>query len=289
MRSGGLLVYLLAALAMLGGGLSPVAALDERALPGYETVRLAVLAAVVIVMAVALPTGAGYRGDAAHVTAATYTLRYGFDNRWRYALEDVARAIEQSGADVVTLQEVDTGRLTSLGVDDVYYLARRLHMREYYLPTVERLTGLAVLSRLPVVFAEGHLVSSRMEQTGLVHVQVSAAGRDVHVYSTWLGIRGEDTRKQIAEVVARIGDRSPAVLGGAFNTEPGSGAYGAINAAGFDFAAFGLGAPSPHIQSRDPVPHTDYVFLRGLNSLHGWLPRIPATNHRLVAVRFALP
>ena len=247
------------------------------------------LLAIVVVLASTLPIGTGNTSNADNVTAVTYTIRYGYDNRWRYALEDMARAIEQSGADVVTLQEVDAGRLTSLGTDDVYYLARRLNMRSYYLPTVERLTGIAVLSRLPIIQAEGRLITSQQEQTGIVHAQLAAAGRDLHVYSTWLGIRGEDTQRQISEAIGIIGANSPTVLGGAFNTEPGSSAYAAINDAGFDFAAFGLGAPSPHIQSRDPVPHTDYVWLRGLNSQHGWLPRIPPTNHEMVAVKFTLP
>jgi len=146
-----------------------------------------------------------------------------------------------------------------------------------------------VLSRLPVVQAEGRLITSQQEQTGIVHAQLAAAGRDLHVYSTWLGIRGEDTQRQISEAIGIIGANSPTVLGGAFNTELGSSAYAAINDAGFDFAAFGLGAPSPHVQSRDPVPHTDYVWLRGLNSQRGWLPHIPPTNHKMVAVQFAVP
>ena len=96
--------------------------------------RVLALLAIVIVLATTLPITMSNTSNADNVTAVTYTIRYGYDNRWRYALEDMARAIEQSGADVVTLQEVDTGRLTSLGADDVYYLARRLNMHSYYLP-----------------------------------------------------------------------------------------------------------------------------------------------------------
>jgi len=273
--------------ALFSGCLHPY--VDEQPTPNLDQTRVLALLAVVIVMAATLPIGAGNYSNVANVTAVTYTIRYGFDNRWRYALEDMARAIEQSGADVVTLQEVDTGRLTSLGTDDVYYLARRLNMRSYYLPTVERLSGIAVLSRLPIVQAEGRLITSQQEQTGIVHAQLATAGRDLHVYGTWLGIRGEDTQRQIAETIGIIGANSPTVLGGAFNTEPGSSAYTAINDAGFDFAAFGLGAPSPYVQSRDPVPNTSYIWLRGLNSQRGWLPRIPPTNHKMVAVKFAMP
>jgi endonuclease/exonuclease/phosphatase family metal-dependent hydrolase len=107
----------------------------------------------------------------------------------------------------------------------------QLRKSYYYLPTVERLTGIAVLSRLPIVQAEGRLITSQQEQTGIVHTQLAAAGRDLHVYSTWLGIRGEDTQRQISKVIGIIGANSPTVLGGAFNTEPGSSAYAAINAA----------------------------------------------------------
>ncbi len=292
MQGMGLPVYLVAGLVTAWQLFSPAApfpTVDERPTPNFEQTRVLALLAVVIVMAATLPVGMGNHGNVANVTAVTYTIRYGFDNRWRYALEDMARAIEQSGADVVTLQEVDTGRLTSLGTDDVTYLARRLNMHSYYLPTVERLTGIAVLSRLPFVQAEGRLITSQQEQTGIVHAQLAAAGRDLHVYGTWLGIRGEDTQQQIAETIGIIGTNSPTVLGGAFNTEPGSSAYAAINDAGFDFAAFGLGTPSPYIQSRAPVPNTSYVWLRGLDSQRGWLPRIPPTNHKMVAVRFAVP
>ena len=40
---------------------------------------------------------------------------------------------------------MDAGRLTSFAVDDAYYLARRLKMNALYLPTVEHLTGIALL------------------------------------------------------------------------------------------------------------------------------------------------
>ena len=207
MQRMGLPVYLVAGWVTAWRLFSPAASfpiVDEQPMPNFEQTRVLALLAVVIVMAATFPISVGDHGNVANITAVTYTIRYGFDNRWRYALEDITPAIEQSGADVVTLQEVDTRRPTSLGTDDVYYLARRLNMHSYYLPTVERLTGIAVLSRLPIVQAEGRLITSQQEQTGIVHAQLAA-----------------------------------------------------INDAGFDFAAFGLGAPSPHVQSRDPVPHTD--------------------------------
>jgi len=286
MQGMGLPVYLVAGLIVVG--LSPVRSPSRFEGNGQGAMAFALLAITITLLA-AFPISPDARNGAESVTAATYTIRYGYDNRWRYALEEISSAIEQSGADVVALQEVDTGRLTSFGTDDVYFLARRLRMHAYYLPTVERLTGIALLSRLPVVRAEGHLIASQQEQTGIAHMHLAAAGNDLHVYSTWLGIRGEDTSGQIAEVIARIGQNAPAVLGGSFNTEPDSSAYASIREAGFEFAAFGLGAPSPHVQAVNPAPHTDYLWLRGLTSLRGWLPRTPPTNHKMVAVRLTWP
>lgn len=140
-----------------------------------------------------------------------------------------------------------------------------------------------MLSRPPIVQVEGKLLTSQQEQTGIVHTHLAVAGRDLHVYDTWLGIRGEDTQRQISETVAFIGDHSPAVLGGAFNTEQGSRVYAATNDAGFDFAAFGVSAASPHVQARAPAPHTDSAWLRG------WSTNAPTTNHKMVVVRFTQP
>jgi endonuclease/exonuclease/phosphatase family metal-dependent hydrolase len=112
---------------------------------------------------------------------------------------------------------------------------------------------------------------------------VAAAARPI------LNVNAPHVTQRRLTAVAFIGDRSPTVLGGAFNTEPGSSAYAAINGAGFDFAAFGLGGPSPYVQATQPGMYTNYIWLRGLTSLQGWLPRTPPTNHKRVAVRFALP
>ena len=71
------------------------------------------------------------------IALGTYNIHYGFDSHWHLSLEEQARTIEASGADVIALQEVDTGRLTSYGIDDALWLSRRLDMEIVYLPTVE--------------------------------------------------------------------------------------------------------------------------------------------------------
>src|SRR5690606_9645078 len=54
-------------------------------------------------------------GTDGELRVATYNVHYGFDERWRYDPERIARAIEASGADVVALQEVAAGVIVSHG------------------------------------------------------------------------------------------------------------------------------------------------------------------------------
>ena len=54
-------------------------------------------------------------------------------------LEAVARTIQESGANVVLMQEVEAGRMTSFGVDQSLWLARRLGMDRRFYATNEGL------------------------------------------------------------------------------------------------------------------------------------------------------
>lgn len=289
MRGQGLTVYLLAGLiatqaAVTCRGSEP--AQHDPAEYYYPHSGLIVVAAITLVVAIAaFPLPPIVNRSAGPLTAVTATIRYGYDAHWRYSLDEIARAIEQSGADIVTLQEVDTGRLSSFGVDEALYLARRLRMEVVYLPTIEHLTGLAILHRLPEVGRGAHLLPSAQEQTGVVYVHLRPGERDLHVYGTWLGIRGEDTLRQTTDLLAFIGDRQPAILGGAFFVMQDSPVYAAVNDAGFDFVALGLGLPPPP-NAVNPARHVDYIWTRSVKPVRGWTPAGPLMNHAMVAVTF---
>lgn len=101
------------------------------------------------------------------IRLGTYNLHAGYNEFFNYDLEEIARTIELSGANVVLLQEVEAGRSTSFGVDQTLWLARRLRMDRRFYPTNEGLQGLAVLSNVEIVFDEGRLLTSTGLQTGL--------------------------------------------------------------------------------------------------------------------------
>ena len=242
--------------------------------------------------------------------AMTYNIHYGFDDGWHQQLEAQAAVIEASGADVVMLQEVDTGRPTSYMVDDALWLARRLEMTEVYLPTIERLTGIALLSRYPVIDSRTRLLPSELEQTGIIWALVdTAAGRSsgigkadsvrVNAFGIWLGLEPEERARQLDAALPFLADpsgsgadpdSSAAVFGGDFNAEPDSPVYARIAAAGFidPFLALGLDPP-PTDPAINPSKRIDFVWLRDLEPLDAEVPPVTASDHRPVVVEVTLP
>jgi endonuclease/exonuclease/phosphatase family metal-dependent hydrolase len=287
-RGIGLPVFLLAALLAALPALRQATA--ERPSPVLGTHWATVLVCLLLLFGLALWTGpqlgpAPATDRPLHV--ATYNMHYGYDDAWHLTLEAEARAIEAAGADVVALQEVDTGRPTSYMADDALWLARRLGMREVYLPCVERLTGIALLSRYPILQSKGLLLPSELEQTGILWASLDVSGRSVNAFATWMGLEpGERARQLDAALPFMAGHPGPATYGGDFNSTPDSPEYSRIAAAGFvdPFPALGLGSPftDPAI---NPDKRIDFVWLRDLTPTAAEVSEALASDHRLVVVQ----
>ena len=293
--------YTLPALRGLGWAVYLVAALlaglpllrPERMTPVRSTSPWAGAAAVGAVMLAGLlvwPQPPDDRLDERAVRLATYNIHYGYDEPWGFQLAAQAEAIRSEGVDLIALQEVDTGRMTSYMADDAYFLARRLGMREAYLPTVEHLTGIAVLYRGEGVNVERLLLTSLQEQTGILHVEIDVAGRRMNLFGLWLGLSDEDTQRQIDEALAFVGDRSPAALGGDFNAEPGSPVYEAVRAAGLldPFLALGIDPAPLTSPAAHPTERIDYIFLRDMSARQASASSSLASDHRMAVVEVDL-
>jgi endonuclease/exonuclease/phosphatase family metal-dependent hydrolase len=224
------------------------------------------------------------------VRAATYNIHYGYDTDWRHTLEAQARAIEESGADIVFLQEVDAGRLTSYGVDNALWLGRRLNMRAVFAPALEELSGVAVLTHLSVTESNWSLLPSELEQTAMAHAQIPTPGGDLHAYGLWLGLEEPERMRQIQAAIDLIDNRELVLLGGDMNAEPDSPIYAALESAGFvdPFPATG-NLPAYSDPAIGPHKRIDYVWARGLTPVEAKVSPSLASDHRLVVVEVALP
>jgi endonuclease/exonuclease/phosphatase family metal-dependent hydrolase len=223
--------------------------------------------------------------------AATYNIHYGYDSEWHLSLEAQAQAIERSGADVVMLQEVDTARPTSYMIDNAMWLAQRLEMQEIYLPTMEHLTGIALLSRHPVRYTETLLLPSELEQTGIIWAELDVGGSPVNASATWLGLEPEERARQLDTALMLVTVHpGPALFGGDLNSTPDSLVYARITAAGFvdPFVALGLDSP-PTSPAVNPTQRIDFVWMRSLLPTQAEVLDSTASDHRLVVVEAALP
>jgi len=181
----------------------------------------------------------------------TYNIHNGFSEFYAHSLRGIAAAIQESGVHILLMQDVDAGRLTSFGVDQGLWLARTLGMDVRYFGTVESLTGLAVLSRVPIVYDDGFLLPSVDQQAGLQRVQVQPDQNVIKIYNTALGVllAGDTIEEQEAGQRAQLeailsiirthietdynGQLGRTILGGTFNNVPDSPLLQILRSTGF--------------------------------------------------------
>lgn len=235
------------------------------------------------------PTRQAEEGDL--FRAATYNIHYGYDSDWHLRLEAQAQAIEAAGAGVVALQEVDTGRPTSYMIDNARWLARRLNMGVVYLPCMEHMTGIALLSRYPILDYGTLLLPSDLEQTGIIWAKIDVGGQQVNAFAIWMGLEPEERAQQLNAALAFIAAHpGPAVFGGDFNSAPDSPVYAQIAGAGFSdpFVTLGLGSP-PTDPAINPSKRIDFVWVRDLTPVAAEVSEALASDHRLVVVEVKIP
>lgn len=216
----------LAFLLVLGGGLAAGADLHRPSLPRAFPVRpaaaLAVLALLAPAVALAVPpepVAAPEPGEPVRVLA--FNVHQGFRNAATLDPDLFVEVLRQLDADVVALQESDTGRFTSGNMDVVTLLARRLGYHAHHGPaTHEQSVGLALLSRFPIREASVHALPSTTDNRFYLEARLDAHGRDLWVYVVHLGLPAEDRVAQADLLLARAATRSPRILAGDFNSCP---------------------------------------------------------------------
>ncbi|MDX1994165.1 MAG: endonuclease/exonuclease/phosphatase family protein [bacterium] len=244
------------------------------------------------------------------VRLGSYNIHAGYSEFWNYDLEAIADVIAESGANVVLVQEIETGRLTSFGVDQVLWLARRLGMDARYYGTNESLQGLAVLSRIEIVFSTGYPLPSVGTQTGVQWVQVRPDDAPINIFNTWLGVlvdtggsrttaeQEAEQQEQLSEIFALLrtefpGDqlgRTRTVIGGTFNNVPDSSLIQRLRASGLTdpFAGAPVDLSMTFVRTGQRA-RLDYLWLTTTLPLEGAdvVPRAPS-DHRLVVVEVRL-
>lgn len=238
---------------------------------------------------------------------ATLNLHGGYSLYFGSDLPRVAQQIRDNGVDVLLLQEVETGRLVSFGVDQPAWLARQLNMQVSYYPTNEAAQGFAVLSRLSAELEGGALLTSLNKQTGVQFVRLRTQnGSALDVYNTQLTLifRGsglsipaqeENQNQQVLEILEYLeqngsSDR-PIIFGGSFNSAPGAEIYTFLQQREFvdPFSDFPTERAVTLRLVNDPPVRVDYVWLRRVVPKFVGVAQVIESNHNMPVVEIQTP
>lgn len=165
------------------------------------------------------------------VRLVTFNTRHGVGTDDRHDLPRLARVLEAAEADLICLQEVDRHwGPRSEEVDQALLLSRALDMQLAWGPAIEkpnpggepRQYGNALLSRLPILISDVHLLPGTGEPRSALRTMVELDGAALWVTTTHLSTRpAEERRAQAAALAALHSDSmETGVVVGDFNTEP---------------------------------------------------------------------
>ncbi|MVA75455.1 endonuclease/exonuclease/phosphatase [Auraticoccus sp. F435] len=270
------------------------------------------LTAALTLLLTALPASASPRPGPppAELQVMAYNIHHGAGVDGVLDLERVARVIEESGADVVGLQEVDRHfGARSEDVDQARWLARRLRMHVTFGANLDlepapgsthrRQYGTAILSRFPILESQNHLLTSipyperPTEQRGLLHAAINVRGTTVDVWSTHLDHQRAEQRisqaREIVELTSGTADR-PGFLVGDLNATAETTEVRLLAEAGFADPFAGSGPEGWTYPAEAPRSRIDYVLGRGVSS---WQDPVvlatTASDHRPVLVTVEVP
>ncbi|HUF38439.1 MAG TPA: endonuclease/exonuclease/phosphatase family protein [Anaerolineales bacterium] len=229
------------------------------------------------------------------VRILSYNLHMGFDTDGQLAIEDLARQIEATGADVVALQEVVRGYLTTGSFDMLAWLSNRLGMPYVSGPTGDPQWGNAVLSRYPITDAEVHPLppADLLLLRGYILATVDIGGGEVTVVATHLHHRGADghIREEQVPVLVEAWNGGPAtVVLGDLNATPETPEMLLLADAGLLNASALWGLPTFTYPSTGADREIDYIWYSpDLAGSDFQIYLSTASDHLPLAVTLTLP
>ncbi len=167
------------------------------------------------------------------IKVLSYNIHHGQGVDGKQDIERIAAVIRGSGADIVSLQEVDLSVQRSGRVEQPQALAKSLGMHVAFGGNIELQGGQygnAVLSRFPIQSSTNHMLPNTNggEQRGLLHAQIELpAGPPMNFLATHLDHRPDpaqrlDSARFINDLALSFDPQQPTWLAGDLNATPDS-------------------------------------------------------------------
>jgi len=195
------------------------------------------------------------------ITFMTYNIHFGQGMDDILNLERIAQNILICDPDIIALQEVEPGRVTSQGVDMAFWLATRLRMYYYYYNPKNNphVMGNAILSKYPIISANGYEIPSILQERVFIHCVIQVGpSLLLDVFNTHLGIRDENEYVQVNYLLNKLFELAtpsyPKILMGDFNLQRTSPEIRPI---------LNYFTDTGSIVSSSKRASIDYIFVRG--------------------------
>lgn len=227
-------------------------------------IRLAVLA---LALAFALPEVQSEPMEENVLRILTFNIKHGATMNGDFDLDVIAKVIQDARPDFVALQEVDVKTRRARGIDLAAALADRTGMAAAFGKAMDYSGGQygnAILSRHGIEASESVALPFTPENEPRAAIAADIAlpgGQSIRFISTHLEVASENARLAQARAInERFGrDKTPAILAGDFNAQPGSAAMAEL-AKSWTIACGDN--PAPTFPSSNPDIKIDYVLFR---------------------------
>lgn len=244
--------------------------------------------------------------DGLPVRVLVYNIHAGTDAKRIPNLERVAEIVRMSRADVVLLQEVDNGTRRSGDVDQTARLKSLTGFQGVFGKAIDYdggQYGIAILSRWPIVShsmvvlpvdSAARALASYESRGALVAI-IAAPGGMLRAIDTHLDASRDANRLQQARTLVAVSgsqrDSGATIVGGDFNSEPGSGVVPLFVAEGWMDAFLECGSGAGLSFPADvPVKRIDYLLLsRGTRCAGASVLATDASDHRPVMFEIVVP
>ena len=260
------------AVLVAGGGMTSLRHMGPRLRIGRDRWRRALAVFLVILLlplgtVLAFPAPSATADNGMPLRVATYNLHNGFSADGALDLEALARNIEESGADVIALQEISRGWLVSGRVDMLEWLSRRLDMPYFFGPSSGPLWGNAILSRYPITSAVNVSLPSEglpLERSFIAAI-LQVGGLNFQVIAVHLHHVEGDSDIRVGQVSALLdfyNHSSRTVIMGDFNAEPNDPEIKLLRAAGLRDVLLSIEPPPAYtFRSDDLFQRIDYIWV----------------------------
>ena len=165
---------------------------------------------------VAVSTNMEKLSDTKSISIMSYNIHHGKDCQDLYTVEEIINFLEESGTDIICLQEVLFSHHTLIREHGNY---EAQFVANVDIPIAAM--GLATYSKYPIIESNHIFLTSKTEQRGALHTVYEIEGKRVNVINVHLGLSTKERIKQVQEIKNYIKDlEGEVIIAGDFNQDP---------------------------------------------------------------------